>query len=89
MSAPEVYGILAAYGIPVAAWQMADNADDAERTAVQIGFPVVIKADSASIVHKSDMGGVAVNLENGAAVLEGTGEEVLSNPDVRSAYFGI
>jgi len=28
-------------------------------------------------------------LENGAAVLEGTGEEVLSNPDVRSAYFGV
>jgi branched-chain amino acid transport system ATP-binding protein len=28
-------------------------------------------------------------LENGAAVLEGTREEVLSNPDVRSAYFGV
>jgi branched-chain amino acid transport system ATP-binding protein len=28
-------------------------------------------------------------LENGAAVLEGTGEEMLNNPDVRSAYFGI
>jgi len=28
-------------------------------------------------------------LENGAAVLEGSGEEVMNNPDVRSAYFGI
>jgi len=28
-------------------------------------------------------------LENGAAVLEGTGDELMNNPDVRSAYFGI
>jgi branched-chain amino acid transport system ATP-binding protein len=28
-------------------------------------------------------------LENGAAVMEGTREELLSNPDVRSAYFGV
>ena len=68
LSAEEVYSILAAYKIPVAAWRMAANADEAEKAAAEIGYPVVIKADAESIVHKSDMGGVAVDLADGAAV---------------------
>jgi acetyltransferase len=68
LSATEVYDILTAYKIPVANWRIAANAKEAESAASEIGFPVVIKADSASIVHKSDMGGVAVNLNNGDAV---------------------
>ncbi len=68
LSAKDVYEILSAYKIPVAPWQMADTAQDAETAATDIGFPVVVKADSASVVHKSDMGGVAVNLKDGPAV---------------------
>ncbi len=68
LSAEEVYSILEAYKIPVADWRMATNADEAEKAAADIGYPVVIKADSESIVHKSDMGGVAVDLADGAAV---------------------
>jgi len=68
LSAADVYEILSAYNIPVAPWRMADNAEAAEKAAAEIGFPVVVKADSASVVHKSDMGGVAVNLKDGAAV---------------------
>ncbi len=68
LSATEVYEILAAYKITVADWRMADNAQEAEKAAVEIGFPVVVKADAESIVHKSDMGGVAVNLADGDAV---------------------
>ncbi len=68
LSAAEVYEILAAYKITVADWRMADNAQDAEKAAAEIGFPVVVKADAESIVHKSDMGGVAVNLADGDAV---------------------
>jgi acetyltransferase len=68
LSAEEVYGILDAYGIPTAEWRMAANADQAIAAAESVGFPVVIKADSAAVVHKSDMGAVAVNLPDGDAV---------------------
>jgi acetyltransferase len=68
LSAAEVYEILAAYGISAADWRIANNAAEAENAAAEIGFPVVVKADSESIVHKSDMGGVAVNLQDGSAV---------------------
>jgi len=63
--AAEVYEILSAYGIPVAKWQVVENAEAAEKAAEEIGFPVVVKADSETIMHKSDMGGVAINLKDG------------------------
>jgi len=68
LSATEVYDILAAYKIPVANWRIAGNAKEAEKAALEIGFPVVVKADSKTIVHKSDMGGVEVNLKDEDAV---------------------
>jgi acetyltransferase len=68
LSAAEVYDILAAYKIPVANWRIAGSVEEAEKAASEIGFPVVVKADSSTIVHKSDMGGVAVNLKDGDAV---------------------
>ncbi len=64
LSAEEVYQILDAYSIPTAEWRMADSPDEAAKMAEAIGFPVVIKADAQSVVHKSDMGGVAVNLKD-------------------------
>ena len=68
LSAAEVYDILSAYKIPVANWRIAGNAQEAEKAASEIGFPVVVKADSTTIIHKSDMGGVAVNLKDADAV---------------------
>ena len=66
--ADEVYNILNAYRIPVADWRMADSMDEAAKVAEEIGFPVVVKADAASVIHKSDMGGVAVDLKDAGAV---------------------
>ena len=68
LSAQEVYGILEAYGIPTADWRVAADVDEAVAAAESIGFPVAVKADSAAVVHKSDMGAVAVNLADGEAV---------------------
>ena len=68
LTAAEVYEILAAYSIPAAPWKIADSIDTAVEAAEEIGFPVVIKADSEKIIHKSDVGGVAVNLTDKAAV---------------------
>ncbi len=74
LSAAEVYDILSAYKIPVANWRIAGNAQEAEKAASEIGFPVVVKADSTTIIHKSDMGGVAVNLKDADAVKSATME---------------
>jgi len=68
-SAPEkLSGIFEAYDLPVAPWRVVNNAEDAAAAAEEIGYPVVVKVDCAEIDHKSDMGGVAINLKNAAAV---------------------
>ncbi|MDZ7580267.1 MAG: acetate--CoA ligase family protein [Deltaproteobacteria bacterium] len=58
---------------PAAEWRVAGNPDEAAAAAEAIGFPVVVKADAASVVHKSDMGGVALNLASASAVKSGVG----------------
>ncbi len=68
LSAFEVYKIFEAYGIPVAPWNVATNAEQVVTAAEQIGYPVVVKVDCAEIDHKSDMDGVAINLKNAAEV---------------------
>jgi acetyltransferase len=68
LAAAEVYGVLDAYKIPVAKWRMAASPAEAAQAAAKIGFPVVLKADAASVVHKSDMGGVVLNLASASAV---------------------
>jgi len=68
LSATEVYAIFEAYGIPVAGWKVVANATDAVAAAAAIGYPVVVKVDCEAIDHKSDRGGVAVNLKDAAAV---------------------
>jgi len=68
LSSSEAYELLSAYGISAADWRMANNPEDAGKAAAEIGFPVVVKADSQAIVHKSDVGGVAVDLKDSDAV---------------------
>ncbi len=67
--ADEVYEILACYGIPVAEWEIAGSPEEAASAAMTIGYPVVLKADSEQIIHKSDVGGVKVNLKDSGEVL--------------------
>jgi acyl-CoA synthetase (NDP forming) len=49
------------------------DAREAEEAAIAIGFPVAIKVDSASVAHKSDQGGVSLDLKSGAAVRSAVG----------------
>src|SRR6201994_4975951 len=60
--------LLKAYGIPVSKEEIAQTAAEAARIAKQIGFPVVAKVVSADILHKSDIGGVMMNLNSAAEV---------------------
>ncbi len=54
--------LLQAYGIPVVETRRARDAEEAVLAATQIGFPVALKILSPQIVHKSDVGGVALGL---------------------------
>jgi acetyltransferase len=56
--------VLAAYGIPLPAHHLAEDADQATSAAASIGFPVALKILSPDITHKSDVGGVALNLSD-------------------------
>src|SRR5689334_15728642 len=60
--------VLAAYGIPVAKTIIAASAADAVKAADEIGYPIVLKLYSETITHKTDVGGVQLNLSNPAAV---------------------
>src|SRR6201997_3840774 len=60
--------LLKAYGIPVSKEEIAQTAADAVKIAKKIGFPVVAKVVSAEILHKSDIGGVVLNLNSPAEV---------------------
>lgn len=54
--------VLAAYGIPTVPMQIASTADAAVAAAGEIGYPVVLKLHSETVTHKTDVGGVRLNL---------------------------
>ncbi|HSR67634.1 MAG TPA: acetate--CoA ligase family protein [Acidobacteriota bacterium] len=62
--------LLAAYGIPIAESLPAADAEEAAQQAEEIGFPVALKLRSAEISHKTDVGGVVLELESKAEVRE-------------------
>ncbi len=66
----ESKSLLSAFGVPVSTTVVARNANEAALVAHQIGFPVVIKINSPDIAHKSDVGGVRLNLKNAHDVRE-------------------
>ena len=63
--------ILDAYGFPLPESSIASTEDEAVDAANKIGYPIVMKISSPQIVHKSDAGGVKVNLTNDAEVRDG------------------
>jgi len=60
----ESKSICLSYGIPVTNFKVAFSADEAVKFAQEIGFPVVLKILSPDIIHKSDVGGVMLNLKS-------------------------
>jgi acetyltransferase len=62
--------ILSAYGIPTVATLMARSETAAVKAAGEIGYPVVVKLLSETITHKSDLGGVRLNLCSARAVAQ-------------------
>lgn len=60
--------IFDAYGIPVVPTERAGTADEAVLAAKKLGYPVVVKIASRDISHKTDIGGVQLNLRDGTHV---------------------
>lgn len=52
------------YGIPVTKFELAKNEAEAVEFAEEIGYPVVLKIVSSDVIHKSDVGGVVINLKD-------------------------
>jgi acetyltransferase len=60
--------VLAAYGIPIVETRVAKTEKEAVKAAGEIGYPVVLKLFSETITHKTDVGGVQLNLKDAEAV---------------------
>ncbi|MEN9246485.1 MAG: bifunctional acetate--CoA ligase family protein/GNAT family N-acetyltransferase, partial [Thermostichales cyanobacterium SRBZ-1_bins_19] len=64
----ESKAVLAAYGIPVVPTRVASSVEEAVAAAEAMGYPVVLKLHSYTITHKTEVGGVQLNLGDGEAV---------------------
>ncbi|RMF22235.1 MAG: GNAT family N-acetyltransferase, partial [Deltaproteobacteria bacterium] len=93
LTEPEAKQVLEAYGIPTVATEVARDAAEAGRIAERIGFPVALKILSPEVSHKSDVGGVALNLESSRdveAAAEGMARRLAQHrPDATLAGFTV
>lgn len=90
----EAKSVLAAAGIPVVATRHAEpTADDAVAKAREIGFPVALKILSPDLLHKSDIGGVALDLDDEASLRKAADSMLLrirkARPDARLTGFSV
>ncbi|HQY28232.1 MAG TPA: GNAT family N-acetyltransferase, partial [Burkholderiaceae bacterium] len=87
MTELESKALLAAFHVPVNRTVLARDADEAVRLAAQVGYPVAMKVSSADVPHKSDVGGVMLNVRNATEVRRQFAEIVKSvgsaRPDAR------
>lgn len=74
----EAYDVLAKYGIPAPKFGLATSAEEAIELSEKIGYPVVLKIVSPDIIHKSDVGGVKLNLKSSEEVRRSF-EEIIRN----------
>lgn len=87
----ETRPILAAYGLDLVAGGLAKDALEAAQIAEDLGFPVVVKIISPQVLHKSDFGGIALNLNSGyeveSAALKMAAEITEKMPEVKITGF--
>ncbi len=74
----EAYDLVKIYGIPTPRYGLAVNVDEAVELAEKIGYPIVLKIVSPDVIHKSDVGGVILNLNSSKEVRESF-NKILSN----------
>ena len=70
----DVWKILSAYGLPVIRTERADTEEQASRVGRAIGYPVAMKLYSSDVIHKTDVGGVRLDLRSDAEVRRAFGQ---------------
>ena len=75
--------VLAAFGVPVCREVLASSADAAVAEAARIGFPVVLKASGEKLAHKTEAGGVVLNVKNEEEI-RSEGRRLLAIPGCES-----
>ncbi len=87
LSASESLRLLDAIGIATARFETCDSENSALAAAERIGYPVALKVDAVQLVHKSDIGGVVLNLESVTEVRQSAGRllETMRRLDVPAA----
>ncbi|WP_280538947.1 bifunctional acetate--CoA ligase family protein/GNAT family N-acetyltransferase [Chromohalobacter sp. 11-W] len=93
LTEPEAVAVLAAYDIPTVPAIVARTPEEASQAAQRLGFPVVLKILSPDISHKSDVGGVQLNLASSGAVTQAA-EDMLAavrraQPEARVEGFNV
>jgi len=66
----EAYEVLSKYGIPIPKYSVASTEEEALKIAKRLGFPLVMKIVSPDIMHKTDIGGVKINILNNEQAIE-------------------
>ena len=91
LSAEQTRSVLSVFALPLPRAGVCRTAEDAAALAQDIGFPVALKLASRRIVHKSEFGGVRLNLQDGSAVAKGFGEirDRLVNENKLDAFDGV
>jgi acetate---CoA ligase (ADP-forming) len=69
----DALALLESYGIPVPRYASISSERDLDAAAAKVGFPCVLKADAASLLHKSSQGGVALHLADASELSEAFG----------------
>ncbi len=86
----EALTFLAAQGIPTLPGRLTHSPDEAAAVAAELGYPVVLKVISPDYLHKSDRGGVILNLQDEEALLAGVQRlQPLLAPAAKDALTGI
>jgi len=67
---PEAMALMAMIGIPTPSFYLSNSIEEAQKIAQALGYPVVLKVVSQDIIHKSDIGGVKLNILNQDQVSE-------------------
>jgi len=65
----DVFELLKYYGIPTVKTERIKKKEDLEKAAEKIGYPLVLKVDAEEIIHKTEVGGVSLNLQDKSELL--------------------
>ena len=86
LSQHDVFAILQSYGIPTVKTSMFKKKGDLLKAAKKIGYPLVLKVDAEEIVHKTDAGGVVLDLKDEKALKAAFGKMSRKFAKVKPSY---